>query len=442
MVLKVYPTSGIVAGAQNMEGAGAGDWKNLLADNLPLPKINPQAMPRIKPIARRDMDVLVRWSDTKQGKETIIDLVRKGGVNLGKEDVETLWHAIIEKNIDADQVLVMRLIRYTDEVPYLLENDCKFLEAVAGTLEKRPDLVETAKMFADAIEEKMKSNELGVILSREDTERLCKALGMLGIPEMWDVLLENMKRLSGSKVIGERTVILDDQRRELATLRQSSWNSSAQAALENGAPFEFVSYAAENGGMKLWIECLWAARGFDPEKQQEIVEKINSSAVRETLRISVEKIRMLSAVPEGMQTDYLWSCLGERFDDMLKTNSAGIHIDAKEMLPLIPGKRRARFIKSALESSAIPIGAAISALAGMGKEFQTDELWGIACTEFAALASSNDIGRRILARKARAAIPDERKEEFLYKAGLKHMSSVGGWRSWGVFNLFREEGRA
>jgi len=193
-----------------------------------------------------------------------------------------------------------------------------------------------------------------------------------------------------------------------------------RAALENGCPFELALYAASDESGKFALAAIKAAMRFDGEKRETIASSIDFwLRAGKTPYICKAEIDGLSSVPESMQSSFLWEGIGWAFDLMLKSKEPKEHAGALEILSIIPDHRRARFVKSALETSVIPIDVAISSLCSMKREFQTEELWEIARTEFDAMANSGDRRMAKSAKRALGFIPSERKGRFQQEAGWK-----------------------
>ena len=411
MFRKINPSNGKGCGCGSFEGKGAGDWKNLLADNLPLQKGAPKAAVIFTPISRRVLDSLVRASHADAGREEIVKMVKENGANLSREDIEALAGAIAESKAGVIW-------------------GCRLLGALLDNVEARPDTREVAVTVANNIKANMllSFNAEITTLDYDDAANICRAATMLGMPQMWGALQKKMDWIRQmADAFGEKS---DDSNRELKKKYLESWHSSIAAALEHNAPFEIVLYAAEQDGGKCAISCLWAAREFEAPEKELLVKKIDAMLEVSMPHISMENIQKLSDVPESMQSERLWASIESAFRALLKSDESKDNSYAMGILPIVPGKRRARFVESALGSSAIPLADGISALCGMAPEFQSEALWNMARTEFAAMVKSGNTEWMRTAKAALKVIPPGRVNEFLHEAGMA--AAEGKLAAWGA----------
>jgi|GEM_PF-5110432 len=431
MIQKEKPEAVNGEGARQVGGRGAGAWKSLLDSDSPLQKGEPKAAQIINPISRRVLDSLVRQSGDATGRKEIVRMVKESGANLSVDDIGELARA------------------HAGSAG--LDERCDLLGALLDNVEARPDTKEVAVIVADGVRNSLNSFFQLKTLAYDNATNVCRAAIVLEMPMMWNDLLKNMKSThSTAENFGKN---FDSTNIKLQKEYLESWRSCIKASLKNGAPFEIVLYAAEQEGGKYAIGCLWAAREFGGSEKELLVKRIDQVlGDRGALHISKKEIERLSEVPSGMQTGYLWSCIGNAFAMLLKSGESKDHERAMEILPIVMGERRARFVKSALESSAIPIGEGISALCSMEPEHQSEELWAIARIEFAAMAKSGNREWVKAAKDALDIIPAERKEEFRLAAGWKagkekHAEegadgngaaegSAAKKRGWSLFRLF------
>ena len=429
MIQKEKPAAGNGAGGQQVGGRGDGAWKSLLDSDSPLQKAEPKAAQIINPISRRVLDSLARQSGDATGRREIVRMVKENGANLSIDDIGELARAHAESAG--------------------LDERCSLLGALVDIAEARPDAREIAVNVAHDVRSSLNNVFQVKTPTYDDATSICRAAKTLEMPMMWQSLLKNMQKTHSSAVnFGKE---YDSASIDLQKECLESWHSCIKAALKNGAPFDIVLYAAEQEGGKYAIGCLWAAREFGSSEKELLVKRIDQVLEgRGAPHISKKEIERLSEVPPGMQTDILWSCIGNAFAMLLKSGESKDHERAMEMLPIVAGERRARFVKGALESSVIPIGEGISALCSMEPEHQSEELWGVARIEFAAMAKSGNREWVKAAKDALKIIPPERIDDFRQAAGWEAgkeeqaepgEESAGGngtvkKHRWGIFRLF------